>query len=53
MKPRVKSMIWIIKKQKTTNQNNEKKIESKKWADKQLPRQEKTKGVHHHPALII
>ena len=25
MKPRIKSMIWNIRKQKTTNQNNNKK----------------------------
>ena len=30
MKPRIKSMIWNIRKQKTTNQNKKKK-ESKKW----------------------
>ena len=30
MKLRIKSMIWNIGKQKTTNQNNEKKKESKK-----------------------
>ena len=30
MKPRTKSMIWNIRKQKTTNQNNKKKKESKK-----------------------
>ena len=29
MKPRVKSVIWNIRKQKTTNQNNKKKTESK------------------------
>ena len=29
MKPRIKSMIWNIRKQKTTNQNNNKKKESK------------------------
>ena len=28
MKPRIKSMIWNIRKQKTTNQNNKKKKES-------------------------
>ena len=28
MKPRVKSMIWNIRKQKTTNQSNKKKKES-------------------------
>ena len=32
MKPRMKSMIWNIRKKKTTNQNN-KKIESKKNED--------------------
>ena len=30
MKPRMKSMIWNIRKKKTTNQNNKKKKESKK-----------------------
>ena len=30
MKLRIKSMIWNIRKQKTTNQNNRKKKESKK-----------------------
>ena len=30
MKPRIKSIIWNIRKQKTTNQNNNKKRESKK-----------------------
>ena len=30
MKPRILSMIWNIRKQKTTNQNNKKKEESKK-----------------------
>ena len=30
MKLRIKSMIWNIRKQKTTNQNNKKKKESKK-----------------------
>ena len=30
MKPRIKSMIWNIRKQKATNQNNKKKKESKK-----------------------
>ena len=30
MKPRIKSMIWNIKKQKPTTQNNMKKKESKK-----------------------
>ena len=29
MKPRVKSVIWNIRKQKTTNQNHKKKKESK------------------------
>ena len=29
MKPRIKSMIWNIKKQKTTNQNTKNKKESK------------------------
>ena len=29
-KPRIKSMIWNIRKQKTTNQSNKKKKESKK-----------------------
>ena len=29
-KPRIKPMIWNIRKQKTTNQNNKKKKESKK-----------------------
>ena len=28
MKPRIKSMMWNIRKQKTTNQNNKKKKES-------------------------
>ena len=30
MKPRIKSMTWNIKNQKTTNQNNKKKKELKK-----------------------
>ena len=30
MKPRIESMIWNIRKQKTTNQNNKKKKESKR-----------------------
>ena len=30
MKPRINSVIWNIKKQKTTNQNNKRKKESKK-----------------------
>ena len=30
MKPRIKSMIWNIRNQKTTNQNSKKKKESKK-----------------------
>ena len=30
MKPRMKSMIWNIRKKKTTNQNNKKKKERKK-----------------------
>ena len=30
MKPRIKSMIWNIRKQKTTNQNNKKRRESKR-----------------------
>ena len=30
MKPRIKSMIWNIRKQKITNQNKKKKKESKK-----------------------
>ena len=30
IKPRVKSMIWNIRKQKTTNKNNKTKTESKK-----------------------
>ena len=30
MKPRIKSMMWNIRKQKTTNQNKKKKKESKK-----------------------
>ena len=30
MKPRIKSMIWNIRKQKTTMQNNKKKKENKK-----------------------
>ena len=30
MKPRIKSMIWNTRKQKTTNQNKKKKQESKK-----------------------
>ena len=30
MKPSIKSMIWNIRKQKTTNQNNKKEKESKK-----------------------
>ena len=30
MKLRIKSMIWNIRKQKTTNQNNKKEKESKK-----------------------
>ena len=30
MKPRIKSMTWNIRKQKTTNQNNNKKKELKK-----------------------
>ena len=29
MKPRIKSMIWNIRKQKSTSQNNKKKTESK------------------------
>ena len=33
MKPRIKSIIWNIKKQKTTNQNKKKKKESKKNED--------------------
>ena len=33
MKPRIKSIIWNIKKQKTTNQNKKKKKESKKSKD--------------------
>ena len=33
MKARIKSMIWNIRKQKTTNQNNKKKKESKKNED--------------------
>ena len=33
MKPRIKSMIWNIRKQKTTNQNNRKKKESKNNED--------------------
>ena len=33
MKPRIKSMIWNIRKQKTTTQNNEKNKESKKVED--------------------
>ena len=33
MKPRIKSMIWNIRKQKTTNQNIKKKKESKKTED--------------------
>ena len=31
IKLRIKSMIWIRGKQTTTNQNNQKKTESKKW----------------------
>ena len=30
VKPRIKSMIWNIRKQKTTNQNNKKKKNPKK-----------------------
>ena len=30
MKPRIKSMIWNIRKQNTTNQNNKKRRESKR-----------------------
>ena len=30
MKPRIKSVIWNIRKQKTANQNNKKKKELKK-----------------------
>ena len=30
IKPRIKSLIWNIRKQKTTNQNKKKKTESKK-----------------------
>ena len=30
MKPRIKSMLWNIRKQKTTNQSNKKEKESKK-----------------------
>ena len=30
MKPRIKSMIWNTKRQKTSNQNNKKQKESKK-----------------------
>ena len=30
MKPRIKSMIWIIRKKKAFNQNNKKKKELKK-----------------------
>ena len=33
MKPRIKSMIWNIRKQNTTRQNNKKKKESKKTED--------------------
>ena len=33
MKPRIKSMIWNIREQKTTNQNDKKKKESKKNED--------------------
>ena len=33
MKPRIKSLIYSIRKQKTTNQNNKKKKESKKTKD--------------------
>ena len=35
MKPRIKSIIWIIRKQKTTNWNNKKKKESKKKKNKE------------------
>ena len=33
MQLRIKSMVWNIRKQKTTNQNNKKKGESKKNED--------------------
>ena len=33
MKPRIKSVIWNIRKQKTANQNNKKKKELKKKED--------------------
>ena len=35
MKPRIKSVIWNIRKQKTTNQNSKKKKEFKKGQYKQ------------------
>ena len=34
MKPRIKSMIWNIKKQKTIHQTNKKKEESKKTKER-------------------
>ena len=34
MKPRIKSVIWNIRKQKTTNKQNKKEKESKKYEDK-------------------
>ena len=33
MKPRIKLMLWNIRKKKTSNQNNKKKKESKKNED--------------------
>ena len=34
MKPRIKSMIWNLRKQKATNQNNKKKKEFEKNEDR-------------------
>ena len=39
MKPRVKSMIWNIKKQKTTNQNNKTLASMVQWIEHQIANQ--------------
>ena len=46
MKARIKSMMWNIRKQKTTKQNNKKKKESKKNEDSISSLWDKSFNIH-------
>ena len=48
MKPRIKSMIWNIRKQETTNQNKKKKRESSKNKDNVSSLWDNLKRSHIH-----